>query len=99
MGQPGFALIAAAERAGIPAYREGFADRLLLPDGKLAPRSEPGAVLGPEQAAEQAVRLARSGRYDTICVHGDTEGAGQIVVAVRQALRDNGIATGPLRAA
>jgi UPF0271 protein len=96
MGQPGFGLIDAAERAGIPAYREGFADRLLLPDGKLAPRSEPGAVLGPEQAAEQAVRLARSGRYDTICVHGDTKGAGGIAAAVRRALNESGITTGPL---
>jgi UPF0271 protein len=96
MGQPGFGLIAAAERAGIPAYREGFADRLLLPDGKLAPRSEPGAVLGPEQAAEQAVRLARSGRYDTICVHGDTKGAGRIAAAVRRALSESGITTGRL---
>jgi UPF0271 protein len=99
MGQPGFELVAAAERAGIPAYREGFADRLLLADGSLAPRNTPGAVLNPAQAAEQALRLVRSGIYDTICVHGDTAGAGQIVVAVRQALRDNGIATGPLRAA
>jgi UPF0271 protein len=96
MGQPGFGLIDAAERAGIPAYREGFADRLLLPDGKLAPRSEPGAVLGPEQAAAQAVRLARSGSYDTICVHGDTKGAGRIAAAVRRALSESGITTGHL---
>lgn len=96
MGQPGFELIAAAERAGIPGYREGFADRLLLPDGRLAPRSTPGAVLGPAQAAEQAVRLARSGGYDTICIHGDTKGAGQIAAAVRQALSDSGVTTGPL---
>jgi UPF0271 protein len=99
MGQPGLELVAAAERAGIPAYREGFADRLLMPDGSLAPRSVPGAVLGAAQAAEQAVRLARSGDYDTICVHGDTKGAGRIAAAVRQALSDSGIATGPLRVA
>ena len=96
MGQPGLELVAAAERAGIPAYREAFADRLLMPDGSLASRHVPGAVLGPAQAAEQAVRLARSGSYDTICVHGDTKGAGQIAAAVRQALSDSGITTGPL---
>ncbi len=96
MGQPGFEIITAAKRAGIPAYREGFADRLLLPDGKLAPRSAPGAVLGLAQAAEQAVKLARSGRYDTICIHGDTKGAGQIAAAVRQALSQSGITTGRL---
>src|SRR5437868_1125043 len=38
LGQPGFEIVAAAERAGIPGYREGFADRLMLPDGSLAPR-------------------------------------------------------------
>ena len=96
MGQPGFGIIAAAERAGVPGYREGFADRLMLPDGSLAPRSQAGAVLNPKLAAEQAVSLARSGRYDTICVHGDTPGAAGIAAAVRAALRQAGIETAPL---
>ena len=96
VGQPGFEIIGAAERARIPAYREGFADRLMLPDGSLAPRSQAGAVLGPTVAAQQAVSLARSGRYDTICVHGDSPGAGHIAAAVRQALREAGIETAPL---
>ncbi|TMG17041.1 MAG: LamB/YcsF family protein [Chloroflexi bacterium] len=96
VGQPGFEIQAAADRAGIPAYREGFADRLMLPDGSLAPRGQSGAVLNPEVAAEQAVSLARSGRYDTICIHGDTKGAAQVAEAVRRALRDAGIETTPL---
>ena len=96
VGQPGFEIIAAAERARIPAYREGFADRLMLPDGSLAPRSQAGAVLSPTVAAQQAVSLARSGRYDTVCVHGDSPGAGHIAAAVRQALREAGIETAPL---
>ena len=93
VGQPEFEIRAAAERAGIPAYREGFADRLMLPDGSLAPRSESGALLNPPRAAQQAVALAKSGRYDTICVHGDTKGAAQVAATVRQALRDAGIET------
>jgi 5-oxoprolinase (ATP-hydrolysing) subunit A len=99
VGQPGFGIVAAAERAGIPAYREGFADRLVLPDGSLAPRHQPGAVLDPERAVEQALALARSGRYDTICIHGDTPGASLIAAAVRQALDAAGITTRPLAAA
>ncbi|HKB18670.1 MAG TPA: LamB/YcsF family protein [Candidatus Dormibacteraeota bacterium] len=95
-GQPGFEIVAAAERAGIPGYREGFADRLMLPDGSLAPRNQAGAVLHPDLAAQQALSLARSGRIDTICVHGDTPGAGQVAAAVRKALRDAGIETAPL---
>ncbi|HKV87163.1 MAG TPA: LamB/YcsF family protein [Candidatus Dormibacteraeota bacterium] len=97
LGQPGFEILAAAGRAGIPAYREGFADRLLLPDGSLAPRSQAGAVLNPALAAEQAVALARSGQYDSICVHGDTRAAGQVAAAVRRALKEAGIETRPLR--
>jgi UPF0271 protein len=96
VGQPGFEIVAAAERAGLPAYREGFADRLMLPDGSLAPRSQSGAVLNPTVAAQQAVNLARSGRYDTICVHSDTQGAGHVAAAVRQALRDAGVETAHL---
>jgi UPF0271 protein len=97
LGQPGFEILAAAERAGIPGYREGFADRLLLPDGSLAPRTQSGAVLNPAMAAEQAIRLAESGLYDSICVHGDTKGAGQVAAAVRNALSGAGVTTGPLR--
>jgi UPF0271 protein len=96
MGQPGFEILAAASRAGIRGYREGFADRLLLPDGALAPRSQPGAVLNPALAAEQAIHLARSGQYDSICVHGDTKGAAQVAATVRRALQEAGIETGPL---
>lgn len=96
MGQPEFEIVAAAKRAGIPAYREGFADRLMLPDGSLAPRGEAGALLNPDVAAKQAVSLAKSGRFDTICVHGDSKGAGQVALAVRNALRQAGIETAPL---
>lgn len=96
VGQPGFEILAAAKRAGIPGYREGFADRLMLPDGSLAPRSQPGAVLDTRHAVEQALRLAQSGLYDTICLHGDSPGAKETAAAVRAALRAAGIATAPL---
>lgn len=96
MGQPALELLAAARRAGIPAYREGFADRLLLPDGSLAPRSQPGALLDAAAAATQAVRLARSGQYDTICIHGDSDGVAAVAAAVRSALREAGEQTAPL---
>jgi UPF0271 protein len=97
MGQPGFELIAAANRAGVPALREGFADRAYLPDGKLAPRSQSGSVLEPEAAAEQAIRLARSGDFETICIHGDSPGAAEVARTVRRALNEAGIRTAPLK--
>jgi len=97
MGQPGFALIEEARKQGIPGYREGFADRAYLPDGRLAPRSEPGSVLEPEAAAEQALRMARSGDFDTICLHGDSPGAEKVARSIREALEAAGIETGHLR--
>jgi 5-oxoprolinase (ATP-hydrolysing) subunit A len=93
LGQPDFEILAAAARAGIPGYREGYADRLMMPDGSLAPRTHPGALLDPIAAARQAVHLARSGRYDTICIHGDTKSAAATAAAVRAALRDAGVET------
>jgi UPF0271 protein len=96
MGQPGFAILAAAQKVGVKAYREAFADRAYLPDGRLAPRSQPGSVLEPDQAAEQALRLARSGECDTICLHGDSPGAPATARRIREALDEADIQTGPL---
>lgn len=96
MGQPGFAILAACQKLGVKGYREAFADRAYLPDGRLAPRSDPGSVLDPDQAAEQALRLVRSGEYDTICLHGDSPGAPATARRIREALTEAGIETGPL---
>ncbi len=96
VGQPGREILAAAKRAGIPGYNEAFADRLVLPDGTLAPRSQPGAVLDTRHAVQQAMSLAQSRLYDTICLHGDSPGAAETAAAVRSALRAAGIATAPL---
>jgi len=86
-GTPADALAAAAGRAGLAFAREGFADRGVRADGTLVPRGEPGAlVTDPAKAAARAVDLARSGRVDTICVHGDTPGAVDVARAVRSAL-------------
>jgi UPF0271 protein len=98
MGQPGFALIEEGRKLGIPTYREGFADRAYLPDGRLAPRTQPGSVLAPEAAGEQAIRMARSGDFDTICLHGDSPGAEKVARSIREALREAGVQTSHLRA-
>jgi 5-oxoprolinase (ATP-hydrolysing) subunit A len=72
-----------------PYLEEGFADRTYLPNGELVSRSEPNALItDPEQAAAQAVRLAQSGTFDTLCVHGDNPKAIEIARAVRKALQD-----------
>jgi UPF0271 protein len=72
---------------GLPVVGEAFADRRYEPDGTLRSRTFPDALItDPEAAAAQAVRLAREGNAQTICVHGDTPGAVQILKACREAL-------------
>jgi UPF0271 protein len=72
---------------GLTAVGEAFADRRYEPDGTLRSRKFPDALItDPKAAAGQAVRLAREGKAQTICVHGDTLGAVQILKACRDAL-------------
>src|SRR6476469_1991625 len=96
VGQPGTMLLEAAREAGLPVAAEAFADRRYRSDGTLVARGQAGALLtDPEEAAEQAVRLARD-RFvlaedgtrvgveaDTICIHGDTPGAPEIARRIR----------------
>jgi 5-oxoprolinase (ATP-hydrolysing) subunit A len=96
VGLAGGLQIAAAEKAGLSAAGEAFADRLYADDGSLVPRSKPGAVLhDPAEAAAQAVKLARSGHAQTICLHGDTPGAAAIARSVRAALEQAGVEIAP----
>jgi 5-oxoprolinase (ATP-hydrolysing) subunit A len=75
----------AAAQCDLQYLREGFADRTMLPDGTLVPRTEPNALItDPAAAAAQARDLI--GRVETICVHADTPGALAIAGAVREAI-------------
>jgi UPF0271 protein len=98
------ASLAAGREAGLPVLAEAFADRAYEEDGSLRSRTLPGALLGPDEAAAQAVAIARDRqlragdrsslavRADTICIHGDSPGAVGIAQAVRAALDGAGIA-------
>jgi UPF0271 protein len=82
---------------GFPVVAEGFADRTYMPDGSLVPRTMAGAVLtDPDLAAAQAIRLAKGNLCDTICVHGDTEGAVTLARAVRRGLEGAGFVVSAL---
>jgi 5-oxoprolinase (ATP-hydrolysing) subunit A len=95
--------LAMALRDGVIACEEGFCDRAYRPDGGLVDRRREGAVLeDPEAAAAQALSLARGAVVaddgsvltlwvDTLCTHGDSPGAVDIVTAVRRVLVDAGI--------
>ena len=109
-GLSGSELIAAGQRAGLRVASEVFADRGYRPDGSLAPRGTPGAVLTEiEEVARRAVAMARGEpvtsvngsivalQADTICIHGDTPGAAALARAVRAALIGAGIDVVPPR--
>ena len=72
---------------GMAVAAEAFADRRYEPDGTLRSRQFSDALItDPREAAAQAARFARQGLADTICVHGDTPGAVEILKACREAL-------------
>lgn len=109
VGQPGSALMDAACEQDIRFAREGFCDRAYNRDGTLRSRREPGARLDdPRRAAEQALQMAREQTVttpegekimmpvDTLCVHGDSLGAVEILRAVRDALLKNGVQVVPI---
>jgi len=92
----GSALGVAASAEGLRVVREGFADRAYNAQGHLVPRTEPGAVLtDPADVAAQAVRLAESGTFESLCVHGDTPGAVACARAARESLERAGFALEP----
>ena len=95
------AIALAAERHGLPFFREAFLDRNYLRAGELVSRDQPGAVLGDAAlVAARAVRLATEGvleavdgtpirpRAASFCIHGDSPGAVAMARAVRTALDD-----------
>lgn len=95
LGLPGSVLLRLAAGAGREARREGFPDRAYTPDGRLVPRSEPGAVLSDAaEIARRAVELAPG--VDSVCVHGDEPAAVRNARVVRAALEESGFELGPL---
>jgi 5-oxoprolinase (ATP-hydrolysing) subunit A len=108
LGLPGSLLLAHAERAGLEAVPEAFADRGYTPEGTLVPRTEPDALLtDTDRVVERAVRLAERGELvavdgtvlaceaRSLCLHGDTPGAVAHAVAVRAALEAVGVVPAP----
>ncbi|MDQ6758717.1 MAG: LamB/YcsF family protein [Acidobacteriota bacterium] len=92
-------MLAVFRGAGFTVAAEAFADRRYEPDGTLRSRRFPDALIhDPESAAEQAWRIvekrcvtASDGSElpidaQTICIHGDTPGAEQILKAVAHRL-------------
>lgn len=94
-------LIEEAQKVGLNAASEVFADRRYEKDGQLVSRKKDGAVIeDTEEAIEQVVRMVSEGKVtaitgeevdieaDTICVHGDGAHALEFVQQIRNKLSE-----------
>ncbi len=100
----GSPMVKAAQAAGVKYVEEAFADRAYTKEGTLVPRSQPGAVIHDVKlVAERVLGLVKTGKVqaidgteialkaDTICVHGDTPGAVEMIKEIRELLEKQGI--------
>lgn len=104
VGLAGSALIEFAQQQGVTVVAEAFADRAYNADGSLVSRRLAGAVLHDvEEIAARVVSLIQTGgvtsidgqftpiQAQSICLHGDTQGAVEMAQAIRQRLEQAGI--------
>ena len=97
-----------ARDTGLDVRCEVFGDRRYMPDGTLAPRTRPDALITDEaESVAQVLRMVREGRLtavdgtvidvraDTVCIHGDKPTAVPFVRALRRALADASVVVAP----
>jgi len=108
VGLPGSELLRAGQEMGLRVAREAFGDRAYNEDGTLVSRKLPGSLItDPDKVAERVLGFTRgvvtamTGKeirieVDTICLHGDTPGAGTITRRVRERLEAAGIKPRPM---
>jgi 5-oxoprolinase (ATP-hydrolysing) subunit A len=108
LGLAGSVFFAAAQELGLRTVPEAFADRAYRPDGQLVSRRERNAVLHDvDEIAERVMSMVTAGRVhavdgstipitvESVCVHGDSPGAVQIAMAVRDQLIAEGVTLTP----
>ena len=103
-GLAGSCLLESGRAAGLTVASEVFADRAYDQTGALVARSTTGAVIDDAATViERAVGMVIEGHVtaisgervplqaDTVCVHGDTEGAAVLAAGLRAALEAAGV--------
>ena len=108
-GLSGSRLLESGRALGLAVASEVFADRAYQADGSLVPRTAPNAVIAdPAAVVERSVGMVTDGRVqatdggwavlraETMCVHGDTEGAVELVARLRAGLEAVGVIIGPV---
>ncbi|MCA3187691.1 MULTISPECIES: 5-oxoprolinase subunit PxpA [unclassified Cupriavidus] len=89
---------------GLRTCAEIFADRAYTAEGRVVPRSQPGAMIeDPDEAAQRVVRMIQKGAIetiegtelrvpiDTVCVHGDSAHSVSMAREVRRQLEAAGV--------
>lgn len=97
-----------ARTMGLKVIFEAFPDRAYTPEGTLAPRSMAGAVISdPHRVAQRALMMAKEHAItaidgtrikleaQTLCIHGDNQGAVDLVKEIKKVLGDNGVSLAP----
>jgi len=108
VGLPGSEILRAGREIGLRLAREAFGDRAYNEDGTLVSRRLPGSLItDPDAVAERVLGFTRgvgtaiTGKAirieaDTVCLHGDTPGAGRIARRVRERLEAAGVTPRPM---
>ena len=104
-------MVIAAKQQGLPFVEEAFADRAYTDEGTLVSRKLAGAVIHDvSQVVTRVIKMVKDHsvisitgkevpiQAQTICVHGDTPGAVDMVKALRGALEKEGIRLNPFGA-
>ncbi|MEA1963762.1 MAG: 5-oxoprolinase subunit PxpA [Candidatus Aerophobetes bacterium] len=110
LGLAGSKVIDIAEEMGLKVASEAFADRAYNPDGTLVSRRLPKAVItNPQKVLSRVIQMVKEEKIecingeiierkiDTICVHGDSPGAVELVKLIKQGLKKEEIALLPMK--
>ncbi|PLR75585.1 lactam utilization protein LamB [Bacillus sp. V3-13] len=103
-GLAGSELVKAGKKLGLRSVNEVFSDRTYQQDGSLTSRREPDALIKEHEiAVSQVIRMVKEGKVtslqgtdvpiqaDTVCIHGDGEGALDFAKYITTALQESGI--------
>jgi 5-oxoprolinase (ATP-hydrolysing) subunit A len=108
-GPKGERMTRIGQEIGLKVIYEAFPDRAYTAEGNLLSRRLPGAVIkDPDRVAERALMMAKEGivktvdgttiplSAQTLCVHGDTPSAVDLVKSIRRALEMESIMLKPI---
>ena len=92
VGLAGSRSMEAGRAMGVRVAAEGFPDRGYNADGALMSRHLPGALIeSPEKVARHAIELVKTGKMDTLCLHGDHPNTAENAKMLREVLEKNGV--------